>query len=107
VSKDGFWFRARPARIWNAMSRFYFHLRSREGLVEDEEGCDLERASEAQKVALRSARCVLSGDVASGILDLEQEIIVTDEQGRTVVQLPFGEAVARPAPAAAVDWRSR
>jgi hypothetical protein len=75
------------------MARYHFHLHDRSGMLADEEGVMLDSAADALRLALTNARGLISDDVASGVLDLNGAIQVTDEQGRTLLILPFEEAV--------------
>jgi hypothetical protein len=77
------------------MARYHFHLHDRSGMLSDEEGVALDSPAEALRLALTNARGLISDDVASGVLDLNGAIQVTDEQGRTLLILPFEEAVTQ------------
>jgi hypothetical protein len=75
------------------MARYHFHLHDASGMLADEEGVALDSPSDALRLALANARGLISEDVASGVIDLNGAIQVTDEQGRTLLILPFEEAV--------------
>ena len=74
------------------MPRFFFNLRD-EISVEDSEGKDLPDAARAREVAVTYARGIMSEDVKDGRLVLRDEIDVVDDQGETVLKLPFRDAI--------------
>jgi hypothetical protein len=70
------------------MPRFFFNLRDGYDLDEDDEGIELPdvEAARAEAIAtVEELREELSGDMASGNLELE----VTDEDGERVLSVPF------------------
>lgn len=74
------------------MPVFYFHIH--DGLdVIDEEGIDMADAAAARAAALAGARGIMSEEVKTGHLDLRHSIDVEDEDGGTVLTLPFSDAV--------------
>ena len=74
--------------------RFYFNLREGSDYISDEEGLDLPDLDAATDAALRGARDVLAGEVLKGRLPLSTVMEVSDEQGRRVLELPFGQVVS-------------
>ena len=77
------------------MPRYYFHLATGGEILNDYEGSDLIDVEAARKEGLRAAREILSISlVASGQLDLIQQIDITDEAGRTLLAIPFRSAVS-------------
>lgn len=74
------------------MSRYFFHLHDDLDTI-DEEGAELADADAARAFAVQNARSAAAASVLSGCLDLEHWIEVADEEGRTVLTVPFAEAV--------------
>jgi hypothetical protein len=76
------------------MPHCYFHLTAGAVLLRDEEGSDLIDVEAARGQALKAAREILSQSLlASGRLDLAQQIDIADGAGRTLLAVPFGTAV--------------
>ena len=76
------------------MPRFFFNIRNGNGLTEDEEGRDLPDAATAREAALKGVRSIVAEEVKEGHLDLGGRIEVIDEAGTSVIEVPFGEALA-------------
>jgi hypothetical protein len=66
------------------MPTFYFHLKSGDRLVLDEEGSELADLTAARNEALQSARELLVSAIRSGNPSAPESIIVTDASGLTV-----------------------
>ncbi len=83
------------------MALYYFHVRTQNGLVEDEEGLDLPHLDAVRREALVSAHEFLAEAEWAGPLAFE----VTDACGETVLILPIQAlsftwpGLASPAPA--------
>lgn len=77
------------------MPRCHFHLHDQSGTLTDEEGVMLDRLADAVDLAVANARGLITSDVTGGVLNLSMSIQVSDEDGRTVLILPFEEAVRR------------
>ena len=75
------------------MQRYFFNLHNSIGPVLDEEGQVLSGPDEARSVALASIRSVLGNEMASGELDLNGRIDVTDEHGKVVMSVSFEQAI--------------
>jgi hypothetical protein len=78
------------------MARFYFHLKGDGVLVTDDEGLDLPSISEATKVALASARELLADAIKFGKPQVPEAIIVADEMGQPLLELPLVEVLPAP-----------
>lgn len=76
------------------MPRFYFHLCREGGRLDDEQGVALPDAEAAFYQAVRSARELLRADLELGCGWEDQTIVIADEGGAAVEQLPLTE-VAR------------
>ena len=75
------------------MPRFYLHVRTPHGLIEDEEGSEYADYARAVLEAVRGARCLMTGEVAGGTLCLNQSIEIHDSDGAHLTSVPFSEAV--------------
>lgn len=74
------------------MPRYFFHLHN-DIDADDEEGTELANAEAARSYAIESIRAVAVESVREGHLNLEHNIEITDEAGRNVVKVRFGEAI--------------
>ncbi|NLR97191.1 hypothetical protein HGP17_10130 [Rhizobium sp. P38BS-XIX] len=75
------------------MPRYYFHVRSHEGLQRDIEGSVFDTADQAQVEAVNSAREIVGARIAAGESADGDTFIVEDENGNIVFQLPFRSVV--------------
>ncbi|HEV2867606.1 MAG TPA: Crp/Fnr family transcriptional regulator [Allosphingosinicella sp.] len=75
------------------MPRFFFHIRNGNGFTEDEEGQELQDERQAEKVAVRSARSLLSAEATEGEIDLRGAIEVADEGGGEVMTVAFRDVL--------------
>jgi hypothetical protein len=75
------------------MPRFYLHIRTGDGVIEDEEGVDFPDHATAIAEAVRGARCLMTGEVTEGTLCLDQSIEVHDAAGQHLTSVPFTEAL--------------
>jgi hypothetical protein len=64
------------------MSRFYFHLRSGEKLIADQEGSDLPDFAAARLEALDAARYILADAIRSGTENIPEVFVIADSEGR-------------------------
>ena len=76
------------------MPRFFFHLHDRGHVFRDEDGKECNDVTEASKLALRSARAIVSADALDGSIDLSGRIEIADEQGAVVLTVLYRDAVA-------------
>src|SRR5450631_1179454 len=71
------------AEQWEAgMGRFYFHLRSGENVIADEEGTDLPDVAAARLEALAAARYILADAIRSGAKKIPEAFVIADSEGR-------------------------
>jgi len=75
------------------MPRYYFHLRDHSERLLDPDGTVIETAEAIAERALREARAILSHEVLSGTVNLNQRIEVEDKDGQVVHTLEFADAV--------------
>ena len=75
------------------MPRFYLHVRTPGGLIEDHEGIEFADYTSAIIEAVRGARCLMKGEVTAGTLCLDQSIEIYDAEGTHLTTVPFTEAV--------------
>ena len=74
------------------MPRYYFNTRIGDELIQDPEGELLRDADEAWDVARTTIRQILKTE-GSQVSVLQASLEVTDEQGDTVLEFPFNEAL--------------
>jgi hypothetical protein len=75
------------------MSRYYFNVRSRDELLEDNEGQSFLSLEDARQHAIRSAREIMSERVAAGRQPNHRTFEITDEHGQLVLTFPFLDAL--------------
>ena len=76
------------------MPRYYFHLYN-DLATTDEEGRELADLDAARRAAERAAREMATQSMqCHGHLNLANYVDVTDERGKSVARVRFGEAVA-------------
>jgi hypothetical protein len=78
------------------MARFFFHLKSDGGLITDDDGIDLPGLSEVTREALQSARELLAEAIKTGKPTLPEALLVVDETGRPVLELPLVKVLPEP-----------
>ena len=71
------------------MRRFFFHLRTGDELIPDEEGTDLPNFSAAQREALLGARELLAEAIKSGKQRVPDAFVIADESGRALDTVPL------------------
>ena len=76
------------------MPRFYFHVRSPDHFIRDDEGIELADLSCVRREAVDGARGLLSEDVLAGRTLDHQQFDVTDEEGNLVLTFPFRDAIS-------------
>jgi hypothetical protein len=74
------------------VARFYFHLFNDETCL-DQEGLELPDAEAARGMAVKEARVLMAEEVKKGEIVLSHHIAVEDEDGASVCNVTFGEAV--------------
>jgi hypothetical protein len=79
---------------------FFLHISSGDDLTPDEEGMEFPDLAAAQEEALRGARNLMAAEVESGLLRLDQAILIDDCDGRRVAAVPFHEALQ-------IHWREK
>ena len=75
------------------MPVYYFHLRDGEDVLLDPDGRILDGAEAIARSALAEARALISEEVRTGRIRLDQRIVVEDADGEVVHRLPFNEAI--------------
>jgi hypothetical protein len=73
--------------------RFYFDLRGGSSFIADEEGAELADEHAAVAAAVRQARSLLSADILTGTLNLNQEIVVSDAGRRELARVAFEDVI--------------
>ncbi|NLS07165.1 hypothetical protein HGP14_34760 [Rhizobium sp. P32RR-XVIII] len=72
------------------MARYYFHIRTGDQLVEDDEGVELPNVAAVQQEARNAAREMIAELVMGGEQIAAQRFEIVDESGDIVAVLPFG-----------------
>jgi hypothetical protein len=76
------------------MDRFYFHIQTRERLIVDQVGTDLQDACAAKQEALGAARDIVADAVRSGS-DFPEAFVIADSEGRELEIVPFEAVLPR------------
>ncbi len=71
------------------MSRYYFHIRKGEVLVEDPEGTEVAQTESLEDEAIEAARDLLADGDRQGLDRRVWIYEIADETGATVLTLPF------------------
>jgi hypothetical protein len=75
------------------MARYYFDLHECGVITRDLEGQELVDLSNARKVAIESARSLMSYELSNGMLCLSCHIDINDSEGRRLERVRFNDAV--------------
>jgi hypothetical protein len=75
------------------MPRYYFHIRKGDVLADDAEGIEVSETDSLEEEAIEAARDLLAEGDLQGLDRREWVFEVADERGRTVLTLPFADAV--------------
>ena len=75
------------------MTRFYFHLRSGDELMLDEEGQNCSDISAALTEAVKSAREILSEAIKTGKDRVPEAFVIADEHGREIESVLLATAM--------------
>jgi hypothetical protein len=78
-----------------AMRRFFFHLRTGDELIPDEEGTDLPNFSAAQREALLGARELLAEAIKNGKQKVPDAFVIVDEAGQALETLLLSSVLPR------------
>lgn len=73
------------------MPRYFFRIKN-DIDVEDPEGQELDNLAAARYQAVAYARDLAAEAVRQGEINLKHRIVVEDEQGEKLLEVPFGEA---------------
>lgn len=76
------------------MSRYFFHVVGTQPYT-DEEGTELPDEASVRSRAIEAARDMLAEGVREGLDRSHWQIFVEDEQGQTILSLPFSDALRR------------
>jgi hypothetical protein len=77
------------------VSRFFFHQVHPDCRIEDYEGAAFEDLSSVRDEAIGAARELMSGAILQGKELKSSKFEIADQHGRTVLILPFVEAIGR------------
>jgi hypothetical protein len=75
------------------VTRYFFHISTGDETLRDDEGSELPDLDAAKKVALRSARQIMSQNVLVGRPSNGRTFVITDEGGTVVFEFPFSDAL--------------
>ena len=75
------------------MDRFYFHIRTGEQLLVDQEGMCLPDTNAARQEALTAARHILADAIRSGNEDIPEAFVIADSEGGEIETLPFAQVL--------------
>jgi hypothetical protein len=75
------------------MPRYFFHIKDEVETIRDEEGIEFHNFDAVREEATESAREMMSEKVREGHGPDSRAFIVTDEQGRVVLNFPFRDAI--------------
>ena len=75
------------------MPRYFFHIKEGDKVTADEEGEEFDTLETVRKVAVESAREIMSQDVLNGRAPNGRTFVIADETGRTALALAFKEAL--------------
>ena len=78
------------------MPRYFFHIEGPDGRQVDDEGGELPDLMAARQYAMGTARQILSQTVLTGGAPNGRRVIVTNEQGHAILEVPFKEAMGNP-----------
>jgi len=75
------------------MPHYHFNLHNSLGFVPDEEGRDLADLGTARAVGIDETRSILAEEVRAGRLDMVGRIEIVDQDGRSLLTIPFSEVI--------------
>jgi hypothetical protein len=76
-------------REFSEVPRYYFHVKSGQLTVLDQEGVELADIANAVREAARRAQQIVSKDVLQDVSAVSRMIIIADDELHTVTELPF------------------
>ena len=74
--------------------RYFFHIRSDDGLIRDEEGTELPDIDAARSEARLSARDFAMDDLRRGVPVVPRRIEIADDCGQVLGMLPVRDVVS-------------
>jgi hypothetical protein len=86
----------RPGRVEGMhMSTFFLHIRDGDELICDPDGSSFHNLEAARREAIACARELMAeGILDGGHIGVERSIVICDVNGRTLLVLPFRQAIA-------------
>jgi hypothetical protein len=75
------------------MARYFLHLRDGSDETLDPEGVEYASLDALRDAAMKTARDIMCGDVARGVINLQFRIDAERADGTLVYSLPFRDAV--------------
>jgi hypothetical protein len=77
------------------MGRFYFHLRSGDQVIADQEGSELPDVTAARLEALAAARYILADAIRSGNENIPEAFVIADSEGRELDTVPLAAVLPK------------
>jgi hypothetical protein len=76
------------------MARFYLYLKGRGEILPVESNIEASGPEAARAAAIQAARETMAHEMLSGVLHLEETIVVHDFEGKEVLRVAFRDAIA-------------
>ena len=76
------------------MPRYFFHVVEGTYILSDDEGSELPDLEAVRNDAVEGAREIMADDIRSGRKPEDRTMLVRDENGITVLTLPFLDAIS-------------
>jgi hypothetical protein len=78
------------------MPRYFFNIRTSDGIIEDPDGSELADLDEARQEASKSARHLLADLLRAGEILDGQTFEITDDDGAVLDRIPFRSVIRLP-----------
>jgi hypothetical protein len=75
------------------MPHFYFHMRTDQDLVLDDEGIELSDIGVAREEALKTAREIMAGKIRYGSDDFPDAVVIVDQDGKEIASVALLDAL--------------
>jgi hypothetical protein len=75
------------------MPRFYFHMRTDQDLVLDDEGIELPDIDVAKEDALKAAREIMARKIRYGSDDFPDAVVIFDQDGKEIASVALVDAL--------------
>lgn len=75
------------------MARYFFHIRSPDAFIADDEGGDFKTLQAARDYAVRAARDIMRDALRKGVLPLSFAFEIADAFGSLSLAVPFAQSI--------------